>query len=332
MKRLYGFDEIGEKLRNAFFQGKLHHCNMLISDEGVGKTTFLKQLAALILGGQNESDWERSHTLVENNSHVDFTILNAESFLSEEDFEKKKRDEISVAQVRNLIGFLQKTPLLSKNKAVIIDSIDKVNAEGQNALLKTLEEPTSNTFIFLVCNRRENVLDTVFSRSSAHFLGKLAFEDWARAFWDNVSAENSEKLGEDDMEKLCAISGQSVGLALDIINNNGFDLYENILDAFAEKNAPKLQKFCDEIDKNNNLFRLFGIILEIFFHDLLNYSMGREKNKIMVKNKEIFEILTKRNSAQKILNDYEKIYSIMKNIDVYNMSKKHCLNVIFSNL
>jgi DNA polymerase III gamma/tau subunit len=339
MKRLYGFDDVNERLRGSFYGGKLHHCNMLISSEGTGKLSFLKQLSALILGEKNavsrenisQSTQEQNYLLIENNSHTDFTILNTESFLTEKDQDKKIKDEISIGQVRNLISFLQKTPLLSKNKVVIIDSIDKVNSEGQNALLKTLEEPTRNTFIFLVCNNREKVLQTIFSRSCIYFLEKLSFENWCRGLLDNLQEENTGALDEEDLEKLYVISNQSIKIAVNIINNDGFGLYEDLLKMFAKKNIVETQKFCENIDKNRELFELFKIIMEVFFQDLIAYSANFIENKIVSKNKDMFDYLRTRNPLSKILDSYKAIFSIISNIDMYNMSKKHCLNVIFCN-
>ncbi|MDR0572265.1 MAG: hypothetical protein LBG48_05430 [Rickettsiales bacterium] len=337
MKRLYGFDNIEKKLRNAFCGGRLHHCNMLVSVEGSGKLSFLKQFIALVLserdgvsGGEiPNNSIEKNYLLINENSHTDFAILNTESFLTEKDQDKKVKDEISVGQVRNLISFLQKTPLISKNKVVIIDSVDKINNEGQNTLLKTLEEPTRNTFIFLICHRREKVLSTIFSRSCIYPVEKLSFENWCKGLLDNIEIDEAGDIDEEKLEKLYIMSNQSIGSAVSIIDNNGFDLYDNIVKIFAEKDVLQLQKFSDGIDKNGDMFNLFKATLEIFFQDLMNYSINFIENKTVLKNKKYFDVLIKKNSSQKILDDYKFVFSTMSNIDTYNMSKKHCLGVIF---
>jgi DNA polymerase-3 subunit delta' len=339
MKQLYGFKEIEEKLQNAFYGGKLHHCNMLVSEEGTGKLSFLKEFSSLVLGEKDGIDrksisqttQEQNYSLIEGNGHTDFAILNMESFLSEKDQEKKIKGEISIAQVGGAISLLQNTPLISKNKALIIDSIDKVNTDGQNALLKTLEEPTKNTFIFLVCNNKEKVLRTIFSRCCVHYLGKLSLEDWGRGLLDNLGEEISGSLDEDDMEKLYVISNQSIRLAIDITSSGGFDLYEDILKMFVNKDMPEMQKFCENIDKNKELFDLFKTVAEIFFHDLIHYSVNLTKNKIVSKNEDLFMQLARRNPLGQVLESYRAISAIIRDIDVFNMSKKHCLEVIFSN-
>jgi DNA polymerase III delta prime subunit len=336
-KRLYGFDSIENKLRNAFYSDRLHHCIMLTSVEGSGKLTFLKRFAAMVLSGKDGIDNDKipedlikqNHLLINENSHTDFAILNTESFLTEKDQDKKIKEEISVGQVRSLINFLQKTPLISKNKAVIVDSIDKVNNEGQNTILKTLEEPARNTFIFLICHRKERVLSTIFSRSCVYPVEKLSFEDWCRGLLDNVEAEDADNIDEEKLEKLYVMSNRSIGSAISIISNNGLDLYDDIVKFFAEKNILRLQKFFDSFDKNKDMFYLFKMTLEIFFQDLINYSIDFIENKTILKNKKYFDVLAKRNPLPKVLEDYRTVFSLISNVDVYNMSKKHCLNVIF---
>jgi DNA polymerase-3 subunit delta' len=50
------------------------------------------------------------------------------------------------------------------NKAFIIDEAELLDPYGQNALLKTLEEPPPGTYIFLVTTQEERLLPTIRSR------------------------------------------------------------------------------------------------------------------------------------------------------------------------
>lgn len=71
--------------------------------------------------------------------------------------------------VRRLIGRLSKKSV-SGRYGVIIDGIDKTGIEGQNALLKTIEEPQEGAVIILIASNRANILPTIVSRSMAiHF-------------------------------------------------------------------------------------------------------------------------------------------------------------------
>ena len=63
--------------------------------------------------------------------------------------------------------FVRKTylkPYLTAFKVGIIVSAEKMTLESQNALLKTLEEPPSNTFLILTTSRARKLIPTIISR------------------------------------------------------------------------------------------------------------------------------------------------------------------------
>ena len=56
-----------------------------------------------------------------------------------------------------------------------------MNAECQNALLKSLEEPAKNTFIIIVTDRNKSLLDTIYSRCqiiNVPNLNESTINDW----------------------------------------------------------------------------------------------------------------------------------------------------------
>ena len=53
----------------------------------------------------------------------------------------KLRQDITVDQIRGLTHFFSLKPAQGGWRAGIIDSLDELNRNGANALLKTLEEP-----------------------------------------------------------------------------------------------------------------------------------------------------------------------------------------------
>jgi len=71
---------------------------------------------------------------------------------------------IKIHQVRDILAQVRLMPFEAKKKVFIIKNIEALNAEGANALLKTLEEPTSSSLLILTCAALDNVLPTVISR------------------------------------------------------------------------------------------------------------------------------------------------------------------------
>jgi len=72
-------------------------------------------------------------------------------------------NEISIDQIRDIISFTQISAHKDK-KIVILNDVAKLNKEASSALLKTLEEVSSNCSFILLCNSSSDVYETIRSR------------------------------------------------------------------------------------------------------------------------------------------------------------------------
>ena len=75
------------------------------------------------------------------------------------------QDREEPGSVRWLIDRLSKRSI-SGICGVIIDGIESISIAGQNALLKTIEEPQPGTHIVLLASNKSQILPTILSRSS----------------------------------------------------------------------------------------------------------------------------------------------------------------------
>jgi DNA polymerase-3 subunit delta' len=89
----------------------------------------------------------------------------------------KRRTEITVEQVRSLKEFFSTTSSEGGYRVALIDSADEMSASAQNALLKLLEEPPSDSVVMLVCHNPGLVLDTIRSRCRKIRLGRIGDAD-----------------------------------------------------------------------------------------------------------------------------------------------------------
>jgi len=71
---------------------------------------------------------------------------------------------IGVDQIRTVSRFFEKTAQLGLNQIVIIQDAEKMTESAANALLKTLEEPTANSYILLLVNDEQRLMPTIISR------------------------------------------------------------------------------------------------------------------------------------------------------------------------
>ena len=86
----------------------------------------------------------------------------------------KRRREIYVDQIRDIVTDAVVMPNEADHKVYIIRDADMMNASAQNALLKLLEEPPRFVSILLVAASAVSLLETVRSRCVAVHVG---FED-----------------------------------------------------------------------------------------------------------------------------------------------------------
>jgi len=110
--------------------------------------------------------------------HPDYHVIRKElaALSSISELRKRKQMNIPIDLLRELMiggktmdgtyhdGAAFKSPRLNHNKVFIIDEAELLAHEGQNALLKTLEEPSPGTFIILVTSSEDRLLPTIRSR------------------------------------------------------------------------------------------------------------------------------------------------------------------------
>ena len=210
-----GQDRAVDRFTEAMGAGALHHGWLLAGPRGVGKAHFARAAATRLLvdaagprvdlsGLETPADHPVAR-LMAAGSHPDFRLLERE--LNEKG--DGLRRNISVQQIRRLGQFFANTTALSPWRAVIIDSVDDLESEGANALLKMLEEPPANTLFLLVAHAPGRLLPTVRSRCR-----RLDFQSLDTDALTSILRRELPDAGEDEIARLAAAAGGSVGRAL----------------------------------------------------------------------------------------------------------------------
>lgn len=162
-KNLFGLDNFLLDFVKLYQKNKLPNKILLSGDKGLGKSTLAFHLINYILSKNEEFEYDlkrfqinsenRSFKLTVNKSNPNFTLI---------DFDKEKKN-IDIGQIRDLILNLNKSSFNNKERFIIIDNIESLNINANNALLKILEEPPLKTFFILINNDRF-ILPTLKSR------------------------------------------------------------------------------------------------------------------------------------------------------------------------
>jgi DNA polymerase-3 subunit delta' len=114
---------------------------------------------------------------------------------------------IKIEPVRDAIDRAQYRPFEGRRRVVIIDEADTLMVQAQNALLKTLEEPTPSSVFILLSARPDMLLPTVLSRCP-----QLRFRPLSAA--DIASALMARGHNETEARAVAAIADGSLGQAL----------------------------------------------------------------------------------------------------------------------
>ncbi len=80
------------------------------------------------------------------------------------DFQVLAAETIKIEQVRQLLHWLNLSPMSQGKKLAVISGAEQMTTEAANALLKTLEEPPSYAQIILLTQNEQKILATIQSR------------------------------------------------------------------------------------------------------------------------------------------------------------------------
>ena len=174
------------KLRPALEGGRLPHAWLLSGRDGLGKTRFAHALAQALLCHQNIAADERDnaqacmqcpacHQFMAG-THPDFMSLAV----------PEDKTIIRVNEMREFIQRLQLSSGYAQGRVGIVMQAEAMNASAANALLKTLEEPPANTWLFLVSAHPSRLPATI--RSRCQFLAFAHPQPmWPANGWNNNS-------------------------------------------------------------------------------------------------------------------------------------------------
>ncbi len=115
---------------------------------------------------------------------------------------------ISIDQVRDVIGEISYQPFEARYRVVVMDPAELMRQAAHNSLLKTLEEPPSNTVIILVTTRPFELLQTIRSRARTLLFSDIPSREIAQHL------TRVEGRAPDEARMSAALCGGSLAAAL----------------------------------------------------------------------------------------------------------------------
>jgi DNA polymerase III subunit delta' len=151
---------------------RLPHALLLEGPRGIGKRDFaLSLVAARFCETPNKDGHACGHCpachWIEQGAHPDMRLLEPVTPENSDEAEEgatRKKQEITIAQVRALGDFVNLSSHRAGGRAIVIHPAEALNPASANALLKTLEEPSPNSLFVLVTHQANFLLPTIKSR------------------------------------------------------------------------------------------------------------------------------------------------------------------------
>ena len=304
-ENLFGHASTKAYLKKNIAEEKFPHAVIFSGEEGIGKRLAAEICAAALLC-ENQTDGNpcgvcENCRLVAAKSHPDFYIVEAE--------ETKTSRNIKIGQIRDMQAEASLRPINSARRVIIIDGAELMNKAAANCLLKTIEDPPSQTIFILLTASRSSLLMTIRSRCRTINFDKLSTEQ----IQDALITQGVEL---QEAQRLAIISNGSFGRALKLKDSGGAQLREAALDtlekisrkefsneeifkAGAEMSNWSREKFAEF------LTHLQKILRDICFREVLephNFDLAPRLSQIKISERKIFLMIEAGAEFHKRLN------------------------------
>ncbi|CAL59384.1 DNA polymerase III subunit tau [Mycoplasmopsis agalactiae] len=243
-------------LDNSISQNKISHCYLLSSSSNIDINESLIYFINRVNNSQITSLNEQE--------------LPANVMFFNEDLSKSKI--VSVMENSTLASFVQ-----NAYKIIILKEIDKASNASLNALLKNIEEPSSDTIFLLTTRNINSVLPTIQSRS-------IVINIKAPSYLD-IEAELINKNYPKEQAWFFSYVFNDLSQSEKYLNNDSYELVLNLLEAVNKSFKEKyhlyvfLTKFSKKENKNTMAFLV--LCLKFIFSWIWNkFSL---KNPLMKK-------------------------------------------------
>lgn len=275
------FDYIlgNESLKNYFHSAMEHnrvsHAYILEGEKGSGKKLLAESFTRLL---QCESSEEKpcgsctSCIQIDHRNHPDVIWVKHE-----------KTNIITVEEVREqIINTIDIKPYRAPYKIYIIDEAEKMNEAAQNAILKTIEEPTGFAILFLLTTNRGAFLQTILSRCILLEVKPVKTE--------LIRQYLMEEKGIDEgmADFYAGFSMGNLGKAISVASSEQFgeirSLAMDMMKSIYELEAYEMDDLVKQCKEYKDYMADYFDILRMWYRDVLILKTTDDRDKVIFKN------------------------------------------------
>ena len=318
MIELIGFEKEYNDLLNRYESNNLPNSILIHGLSGIGKRTFLNKLVKNILNIEfKDSNLDHHLNLFKNNTHPNIKIIEKEI----DSKTGKIKTNITIDQIRRLKTFLNSTSIIqNSSKIVIVDSADYLNISSANSMLKILEEPKENTYIFLISNQISLLLPTIRSRCL-----KIKFNTHNFINFTNIIKDQIDEISNEEINFYFELTYGSPGTTILYYNNDFLDIFQlsikcllsNDLDDDKINLSNILSKLTN--DEFNNYLSMLKFILIVANKLKVNRD---DKSLVNMPNYLELESLSTNLTKKNLIDRFDYLTNNQKELFSLNLDKK----------
>ena len=311
MQDIIGHEHIVEQLQRTVASGRIAGAYLFVGPPGVGKETVATYFTRLICC-QEEAEPPiacgkcLACRKVASGNHPDLRFIRPEGSL------------MKIGQIRELQKQIIYEPLEASRKVYILTDAERMNAEAENCLLKTLEEPPASSVLILLTSNIEALLPTTRSRCQILQFYAMQPEELAELLTDRFSA---------DPEKATTIAistGGAIGKALTQLEK-GDTLSQEVPEILKATEVLSAFRFAEEF--KNEPDRLAELVM--WYRDLLFLHQGAPTELIThIHSLEELRALVPRYSRLRLQQAIQTIFQTKSLIDNTNTNATLALEVM----
>ena len=318
MIELIGFEKEYSDLLKRYKSNNLPNSILIHGLSGIGKRTFLNKLVKNIINIEfKDSNLDHHLNLFKNNTHPNIKIIEKEI----DSKTGKIKSNITIEQIRRLKTFLNSTTTIqNSSKIVIVDSADYLNISSANSMLKILEEPKENTYIFLISNQISLLLPTIRSRCL-----KIKFNTHNLTNFTNIIKDNIDEISNEEINFYFELTYGSPGTTILYYKNDFLDIFQlsikcllsNDLDDDKINLSNILSKLTN--DEFNNYLSMLKFILIVANKLKVNRD---DKSLINIPNYLELESLSTNLTKKNLIDRFDYLTNNQKELFSLNLDKK----------
>ena len=281
-------DIIGNKKSIDFFASlieskKLSHAYLLSGPRGSGKKKMALSIAAFLA---KQSTDEAICEMIIKQQAPDVAII------------KRPEDKktIGVDVIRDFISKVALSPSDLDFKFYIFDEADLMTPQAQNSLLKIIEEPPKDVYIFLLCENPSSMLQTVRSRVQSFQMERFSSDFICDYLKKNT--EQGRNSNSDVLDFASRMSSGSIGKAIELLtDSDGYDIYRQTVDIIDIQSKKRIGSvYFDFLQKISVVFSnreaAFIVLdyLSMAYRDILMSKIDEDADTVFYSREKAYEL------------------------------------------